>query len=99
MHADRLICMNYADGMGVTVQVRDLEPRVQEVLRSAAEKEGLSLSAYLRRELTRLADQVEVWERAEKLGARRNPLGIDTSFFDGISTQEIVDMIREDRDR
>jgi hypothetical protein len=84
--------------MGVTVQVRDLDAGVQETLRAAAQKAGLSLSAYLRQELTKLAENIEFWERAEKLGARRNPLGIDTTFLQGIPTQDIVDVIREDRD-
>ena len=38
--------------MGVTVQVRNLDASVQERLNKAAAQEGLSLSAFLRRELT-----------------------------------------------
>jgi hypothetical protein len=84
--------------MGVTVQVRDLDAAVQERLRAAAEDEGLSLSAFLRRELTRLADHLDVRARAEALRSR-NRWGVSEDFFSGISTEEIVAMIREDRDR
>lgn len=84
--------------MGVTVQVRDLDADVQERLRAAAEREGLSLAAFLRRELTRLADQIDVRARADSLN-RRNPLGIDPNFFDRFAPGEVVAMIREDRDR
>ena len=84
--------------MGVTVQVRDLDPVVQQTLRDAAAREGLSLSAFLRRELTRLAELVEVKERTDALRSR-NRLGVSAGFFSGISTDEIVAMVREDRDR
>ena len=84
--------------MGVTVQVRDLDADVQQALRDAAAREGMSLSAFLRRELTRLAEHLEVKGRAEALQAR-NRLGVSSDFFSGISTEEIVAMVREDRDR
>ncbi|MEP6482593.1 MAG: hypothetical protein ABJA94_11360 [Rhodoglobus sp.] len=83
--------------MGATVQVRDLDVSVQERLRAAAEQEGISLSAFLRRELTRLADGLEIRARAEALS--RNRWGMSKDFFSGISTDEIVAMVREDRDR
>ena len=88
--------------MGVTVQVRDLDADVQEKLRGAAAREGLSLSAFLRRELTRLAEQVDVRAKADALNASasgaRNALGVDPAFWEGTSAQEIVARIREDRD-
>lgn len=79
------------------MQVRDLDSDVQERLRAAAEREGLSLSAFLRRELTRLADLFEVRARAEALQSR-NPFGGSFPELAGIDVQEIVQMIREDRD-
>jgi plasmid stability protein len=84
--------------MGVTVQVRDLDADVQQALRAAAAREGMSLSAFLRRELTRLAELLEMRSRADALHSR-NRLGVSDDFFSGISTEQIVDMVREDRDR
>ena len=83
--------------MSVTVQVRDLDPAVQQRLRDAAKREGISLSALLRRELTRASERLDVQGRAEGL-ERRNRFGIPIGFL-GLSTQEIVASIREDRDR
>ena len=82
----------------MTVQVRDLEDGVQQTLRDAAEREGTSLSAFLRRELTSLATRLEARQRFDKLGVR-NRLGFSPDFFKGIDPQHVVDMIREDRDR
>lgn len=102
MHATRSNCMNlvYNRSMGVTVQVRDLDAGVQERLRKSATREGLSLSAFLRRELTTLAKSLEVRERADRLNQRptRNALGGPILKLDGVSTQEIVALTREDRD-
>lgn len=86
--------------MGVTVQVRNLDAGVQERLMKAAAQEGLSLSAFLRRELTELAKDIEVRERARQLnaGALRNQLGGPFPGLQGIDIQEIVRMTREDRD-
>ncbi len=84
--------------MGVTVQVRDLDVEVQELLKAASEREGMSLSAFLRRELTRLAARLEAQELANR-GRPRNRLGLSPDLYRDISTEEIVRMIREDRDR
>jgi plasmid stability protein len=86
--------------MGVTVQVRNLDAGVQEQLRKAAAREGLSLSAFLRKQLTELARNLEVRERADRLnaGTLRNKLGGPFLELQGIPIQEIVKMIREDRD-
>jgi len=86
------ICMQYSDSMGITVQIRDVDAAVQSLLRDAAAREGLSLSAFLRRELTRVAARVE----AE--GARGR-WGISSDFFADIPPEQIVAMVREDRDR
>ncbi len=82
----------------MTVQVRDLDVGVQELLKAASEREGMSLSAFLRRELTRLAARLEAQELAHP-GRPRNRLGLSPDLFAGFSTDEIVQMIREDRDR
>ena len=80
----------------MTVQVRDLDEQVQQRLRSAAVREGMSLSALLRRELTRVAARLD----SEAIdGATRNRLGITVGFLDDLSMDEIVDGLREDRDR
>lgn len=86
--------------MGVTVQVRNLDAGVQEQLVKAAAQEGLSLSEFLRRELTVLAKHVEVRERARQLnsGNLRNKLGGPFPGLQRIDIQEIVRMTREDRD-
>ncbi len=80
------------------MQVRDLDETVQERLRHAAEREGMSLSAFLRRELTRLADQLDAREKAAVLQSR-NRLGVSKDFFSSIGVEQVVAMIREDRDR
>src|SRR5690606_11021193 len=71
LHALLQICMHggYNLVMGVTVQIRNLDAAVQEKLVSAAAQEGLSLSAFLRRELTTLAKSLEVRERARRLNS------------------------------
>lgn len=53
--------------MGVTVQIRNLDEAVTARLKARAGLEGLSLSEYLRRELTDLADQADAQERWEQL--------------------------------
>lgn len=73
--------------MGKIVQVRDVDPAVEERLRAQAKAEGLSLSAYLRRELARLAERVEFEDRWGDY-VRTGP---------GLDPDEIVDTIREMR--
>ncbi len=86
--------------MGVTVQVRDLDSGVQERLRAAAEREGISLSAFLRRELTSLANNLEVRDRARELNATPLQVALGGPFpaLAHLDSAEIVRMIREDRD-
>ncbi len=81
------------------MQVRDLDSDVQQRLRDAAEREGLSLSAYLRRELTRLANQVTLQAQAEDIHVRaRNRLGITHGAYGNISADQVVEWIREGRE-
>jgi hypothetical protein len=83
--------------MGVTVQVRDLDAGVQERLRRSATKEGLSLSAFLRRELTELARDLEVRERAGHETTLQAMLGGPLPGLEDVSTREIVNIIHESR--
>jgi hypothetical protein len=91
--------------MGVTVQVRDLDPAVNERLKGAAAAKGLSYSEYLRRELTRIAEKLRIderWSEVKSSQALRNTLLNTDSDLRGplldVSIEEIVQGIREDRD-
>lgn len=86
------VCMQYSATMGITVQVRDVDAEVQRLLRDGAAREGLTLSAFLRRELTRVAARIEAEEA-------RGRWGVTPGFFAGIPPEQIVAMVREDRDR
>ena len=77
------------------MQVRDLDEGVQQRLRDAAAKEGVSLSAFLRRELTRIADRIDV-EAKLAGGGKRNALGVRIGSL-GMTTEEIVAELRERR--
>ena len=79
------------------MQVRNLDVEVQERLRKSAIKEGLSLSAFLRRELTELALDLEVRERADHETTLQAKLGGPLPGLDHLGTQEIVDIIHEGR--
>ena len=79
------------------MQVRNLDANVQSQLSRAAEREGLSLSAFLRRELTDLAHNLKVRELAGHETSLQEILGGPIPGLENISTQEIVDIIREDR--
>lgn len=78
------------------MQVRDLDEDVQRRLRDAAAQEGMSLSAFLRRELARLADRLEVKAKADDLGKKRNAMGVPIGSL-GMTTEEIVTELRERR--
>jgi hypothetical protein len=95
----------YNRSMGVTVQVRNLDPEVLGFLKTLARERGVSLSEVLRRELTRVAERERIRHRWDDVIAQhqarvkvlrqtppepREPLNIDT--------QTIVDVIREVRD-
>jgi hypothetical protein len=88
--------------MGVTVQVRDLDPDVNERLKAAASSKGLSYSEYLRRELTRIAESLRIDDRWAALQARnrvRRAASEGTFEPVDIDSDTIVAWIREDRDR
>ena len=81
----------------MTVQVRDLDPDVLEQLKKSARSAGLSLSAFLRQELTDVARKYEVRGRADALRGR-NALGGPFPELAGIDLQTIVELTRESRD-
>ncbi|MEV8212925.1 hypothetical protein [Leifsonia sp. NPDC077715] len=92
--------------MGVTVQVRDLDPAVNDRLKNAAAAKGISYSEYLRRELTRIAERLRIDERWTEVKAshrlRREAAATPGDALLGplldITTEEIVELIRADRD-
>jgi plasmid stability protein len=77
----------YPDDVGTTVQIRNLSDEVTQKLKTKAATAGLSLSEYLRRELTALADQIALDERWEALVGN----GIQ------MTRDEIIDAIHADR--
>jgi hypothetical protein len=91
--------------MGVTVQVRDLDPAVNDRLKAAAAKRGLSYSEYLRRELTRIAERIRIEERwaeltlehADRVAEVRSRPGerVEPAQAD---IETIVSWLHEDRD-
>lgn len=88
--------------MGVTVQVRDLDPDVNTRLKAAAAAKGLSYSEYLRRELTRIAESLRIDDRWAALQARnRVRRAAPREPFEpvDIDSETIVAWVREDRDR
>jgi hypothetical protein len=77
----------YADEMAMTVQIRNVSNEVTEKLKAKATAAGLSLSEYLRRELTTLADQIELEDRWNAIAIPRF----------GMPRDEIIDAIHADR--
>jgi plasmid stability protein len=78
---------NYPDDVGTTVQIRNLSEDVTQKLKAKAATAGLSLSEYLRRELTALADQIALDERWEAFVGN----GIQ------MTRDEIIEAIHADR--
>ena len=107
MHADPLhphAPSIYPRTMGVTVQVRDLDPAVDDRLKRAAADKGLSYSEFLRRELTRMAEKLRIedrWGEAKAAHDARVAAAAAESAeplprFD-ITTDEIIRAIHEGR--
>lgn len=94
--------------MGVTIQVRNLDADVQESLKKLARSEGLSLSEYLRRALTRIAERQRAQERWDEAVARheawveelrRTPRPRRGSHrIEGIAVDDIVQAVHEGRE-
>jgi antitoxin FitA len=85
MHASLV----YAAAMGRNIQIRDVPDEVHRTLRARAAAAGMSLTAFLRVELTRVAERPPVAEVLARAGAR--PGGADIG--------EVVAAVRSGRDR
>jgi antitoxin FitA len=79
----------YAAGMGRNIQIRDVPDEVHRVLATRAAAAGLSLTAYLRAELTRVAERPPVAEVLARAAARHG----------GARVEDIVAAVRSGRDR
>ena len=75
--------------MSRNIQIRDVPDDVHRALATRAASAGLSLTAYLRAELVRVAERPPVADVLARAGARR----------DGVRTDDIVAAVRSGRDR
>jgi plasmid stability protein len=75
--------------MSRTVQIRDVPDDIHRTLRARAAAAGVSLSAYLLAELTRVAERPPVADVLARAAARHG----------GASTADIVAAVRAGRDR
>ena len=75
--------------MGKTIQVRDVPDDVHEVLRVRAARAGLSLSEYLRREVSLLARRPTLDEFLTRVSARSDV---------AVTGEEIVAALHAERD-
>jgi plasmid stability protein len=75
--------------MSRTVQIRDVPDDIHRTLRARAAAAGLSLSAYLLAELTRVAERPPVADVLARAAARHG----------GASIDDIVAAVRAGRDR
>jgi plasmid stability protein len=75
--------------MGRNIQIRDVPDEVHRVLATRAASAGLSLTAYLRAELTRVAERPPVAEVLARAAARSGGARLD----------DIVAAVRSGRDR
>jgi plasmid stability protein len=62
--------------MSKMIQIRNVPDDVHKALKIRATKEGMSLSDYLRREVTRVAEQPTLGEMIERI-RRREPVELD----------------------
>jgi antitoxin FitA len=62
--------------MSKMIQIRNVPEDVHKALKIRATKEGLSLSDFLRREVTRVAEQPTLEEMIERI-RRREPVELD----------------------
>ncbi|HEX3214812.1 MAG TPA: hypothetical protein VH016_19770 [Actinomycetota bacterium] len=75
--------------MGRNIQIRDVPDEVHRVLATRAASAGMSLTAYLRVELTRVAERPPVADVLARAAARHGGARID----------DIVTAVRSGRDR
>jgi hypothetical protein len=74
-----------------TIQIRHVPKDVRRKLKARAKREGMSLSAYLRRELLLLSQQLS-WEELFEGMDREN------RSFDGLAVVDSAELIREGRE-
>src|ERR1035437_4349952 len=73
----RRTCL-YAEGMSKTIQVRDVPEQVHSILKARATREGMSLSAFTKRELERIAERpsmrewLDLTQQAKPIPAKRS---------------------------
>jgi plasmid stability protein len=79
----------YASAMSRNIQIRDVPDEVHRALSVRAASMGLTLSAYLRAELVRVAERPPVADVLSRAGARRG----------GAGTDDVVAAVRSGRDR
>ena len=85
IHPTRL----YHDGMSHSIQIRNVPDDVHRTLRTRAAAAGTSLSDYLLRDITRLAERPPVADVINRAGSRSGGADIDV----------IVEAVRSGRDR
>lgn len=74
--------------MSKMIQIRNVPDEMHRALKVRAAAEGMSLSDYIKKELS-WANEKDSWEEINARVKARGPLGL--------STQEVVDLIREGR--
>ena len=83
----------YTDSVGKVVHVRDVPDEVHDKLTDLAEDQGLSLSAFMRREMEHMARRAEAAHRnTEVVKAARNKIR------SRVPTEEIVAAVHEGRE-
>lgn len=75
--------------MSKMIQVRNVPDELHRSLKMRAAAAGMTMSDYIKRELS-WASEKDSWEEIRARAKARGPLGL--------STQEVVDLIREGRD-
>lgn len=76
--------------MNKHIQIRNIDPELHQKLKIRAAKEGMSMSDYLRIEIEKLVSRPTMKEWLEMV-KRHKPV-------EGMSREEIVEVIREDRE-
>jgi len=77
------------------IQIRHVPEEVHRRLKERARREGMSLSDYLRRELTQLSEQLTWVELFEELDHENRSF----DGLEGVDTVELIRQGREERDR
>ncbi len=78
----------HAPRMNKYIQIRNVSPSLHKILMARAKEEGLSLSEYLRREMSALASRPTMKQIYERI-RRRKPVKLKVSA---------AELIRQERD-